>query len=329
MRRREFITQIGGGILGAAVRSVALRAEPAAGKPAKIGFLYPGPEAVAQSRSALLLEGMRSEGIDPQTVTLMVRGTDGDTARIGPLFDELIAAKPDLLIPVGPPVTRVAHATNKTIPMVTFDMETDPIEAGWLQSYAHPGGALTGVFLDFPDFSTKWLELLKEAVPKLANIVVLWDPTTAMVQTKAVAEAARLVNVNSEVLEVRAQSEIPSVFAAASARRPDGMLILSSPVASIYSKDFADMALKYRLPAISIFANFPRAGGLMSYGPELADVYRETGIMAAKVLKGSKPADLPAERPSRFELVVNMLTAKAMNLTISPVMQQRADEVIE
>jgi putative ABC transport system substrate-binding protein len=107
------------------------------------------------------------------------------------------------------------------------------------------------------------------------------------------------------------------------------MLILSSPVASIYSKDFADMALKYRLPAISIFANFPRAGGLMSYGPELADVYRETGIMAAKVLKGSKPADLPAERPSRFELVVNMLTAKAMNLTISPVMQQRADEVIE
>jgi putative tryptophan/tyrosine transport system substrate-binding protein len=255
---------------------------------------------------------MRSEGIDPQTVTLMVRGTDGDSARIGPLFDELIAAKPDLLIPVGPPVTRVAHATNKTIPMVTFDMETDPIEAGWLQSYAHPGGALTGVFLDFPDFSTKWLELLKEAAPKLANIVVLWDPTTAMVQTKA-----------------RAQSEIPSVFAAASARRPDGMLILSSPVASIYSKDFADMALKYRLPAISIFANFPRAGGLMSYGPELADVYRETGIMAAKVLKGSKPADLPAERPSRFELVVNMLTAKAMNLTISPVMQQRADEVIE
>jgi len=199
MRRRDFIKGIAGSTIA---WPLAARAAPV-GKQVKIGFLYPGPEAVAQSRSALLLEGLRSEGIDPQSVTLIVRGTDGDTARIGPLLDELIAAEPDLLIPVGPPVARAAHAIVKTIPMVTFDMETDPIEAGWLQGYAHPGGNMSGVFLDFPDFSTKWLELLKEAVPKLANIVVLWDPTTAMVQTKAVADAARLVNVNSEVLEVR------------------------------------------------------------------------------------------------------------------------------
>jgi putative ABC transport system substrate-binding protein len=322
MRRRDFIKGIAGS-------TIAWPHAAHAGKLVKIGFLYPGPEAVAQSRSALLLDGLRSEGIDPQSVTLIVRGTDGDTARISPLLDELIAAHPDLLIPVGPPVTHAAHTTVKTIPMVTFDMETDPIGAGWLQGYAHPGGNMTGVFLDFPDFSTKWLELLKEAVPKLANIVVLWDPTTGMVQTKAVADAARLVSVNSEVLEVRAASEIPSVFAAANARQPDGMLLLSSPIASIYSKDFAELALKYHLPAISIFSNFARAGGLMSYGPKLADVYHETGIMAAKVLKGTKPADLPAERPSRFELVVNMLAAKVMNLTIPPEMQLRADEVIE
>jgi len=212
---------------------------------------------------------------------------------------------------------------------VTVDLESDPVENGWLQSYAHPGGNLTGVFADFPDFSAKWLELLKEIVPGLAKLVVLWDPTTATVQTKAVAAAAQLVNVKTEVLEFKSPSEFEAVFDAASARRPDGLLLLSSPLVSVYSKQLAELALKHRLPAISLFSSFARAGGLISYGPNPDEVFREAGVMAAKVLKGTKPADLPAERPTRFELVVNLKTAKVFGLTIAESFLVRADEVIE
>jgi putative tryptophan/tyrosine transport system substrate-binding protein len=138
-----------------------------------IGFLYPGPEAVAKSRSVLLLAGLASEGLhELDQITLLIRASGGDEAQVGPLLNELLASKVDLLIPAGPAVTRAAHAATKSVPIVTYDLESDPVESGWLQSYAHPGGNLTGVFSDFPNFSTKWLELLKETVPGLAYLVV-------------------------------------------------------------------------------------------------------------------------------------------------------------
>jgi putative ABC transport system substrate-binding protein len=285
---------------------------------------------VAKSRRVPLLDGLRSEGFrEPDQVTLVTRATNGDLTRISPLLNELIAEKVDVLIPLGPPLTRAAHALTTSVPIVTFDLETDPVESGWIQGYAHPGGNITGVFSDFPDFSAKWLELLKEAVPDCAHIVVLWDPATTTVQTKAIAVVAQQVHVDIEVLEIKGSAELDAVFETVNARHPDGLLILSSPVVSIYSKRFAELALKYRMPAISLFSNFARNGGLISYGPKLDDLYRETGAMAGKVLKGTKPADLPAERPTRFELIVNMQTAKALNLTMPTSILLRADEVIE
>ena len=181
----------------------------------------------------------------------------------------------------------------------------------------------------FSEFGTTWLGLLKQAIPALAGIVVLGDPSTSTVQTKAVASAAQRLGVKIEILQVKTPAELGAVFEAASAHKPDGLLMLSSPIMGIYAKRCADLAQKYRLRAISLFSDFVRAGGLMSYGPNVSDLYREVGVMAGKVLKGTKPANLPAERPTRFELLINLKTAKALNLEIPDTLLARADEVIE
>jgi len=159
--------------------------------------------------------------------------------------------------------------------------------------------------------------------------VALWDPATSTVQPRAIASAVRSVGAKTEVLEIKSFSDLDGTFESASARRPDGLLILSSPIVSVNSKQLAELSLKHRLPAIFLFANFARTGGLIAYGPNLEDLYRETGAMAGKILKGAKPADLPAERPTRFDLVVNLKTAKALNLTMPTSMLLRANEVIE
>jgi putative tryptophan/tyrosine transport system substrate-binding protein len=325
MRRRDFVLGTVGVLSG---RSFAW-AESRNAIP-KVGFLFPGPEDVVKSRSVLLLEGLGSEGFHaPDQVTLVTRATGGDDARIVPLLKEMIAEGVDILIPTGPSSMRAAHELTRIIPIVTFDLESDPIESGWLDGYAHPGGNVTGVFSDFPEFGSKWLQLLKETIPGCSNVVVLWDPATSTVQPKAIASAAKSVDVKTEVLEIKSFSDLEATFEAASARRPDGLLILSSPIMSISSKQLAQLALKFRLPAISLFASFARSGGLISYGPNLEDLYRETAAMAGKILKGAKPADLPAERPTRFDLVVNLKTAKVLNLTMPTSMLLRANDVIE
>ena len=208
-------------------------------------------------------------------------------------------------------------------------VELDPIESGLLKSLAHPGGNVTGVFLDLPEFSTALLELLKQAMPSLTSIVVLLDPATYTAQRKAVVAAAQRLKITTEVIGVRTPDEFDAAFEAATARRPDGLLMLSAPLLSIYSKRLAELTLKHRLPAVSMFSSFARAGGLMSYGPNLDDLYRKVGVMAGKILKGTMPADLPVERPARFEMVVNLKAAKALDLNISNLLLARADEVIE
>ena len=279
-----------------------------------------------------MMEGLHSQGFsDPEQVIVMVRATGGDPARIAPLLAELVASKIDILLPMGGlTLALAAEAAAANIPIVTFDFELDPVESGLLKSLAHPGGNVTGIFLDLPELSTLWLELLKQAVPELASIVVLWDPTMpARAQYKAVLKAAQRFNITTEVMEVKAPAELDAVFRAASARSPHGLLMLTAPFMSIYSKNIAELTLKYRLPAISMFPTFARAGGLMGYGPNLEDLYREVGVMTGKILKGAKPADLPAERPARFELVVNLKTAKALDLNLSNLLLARANEVIE
>ncbi|MGV7217299.1 ABC transporter substrate-binding protein [Bradyrhizobium sp. UFLA05-112] len=325
MRRRDFVF----GTVGALVSPAFVAAE-ARSPVRKVGFLFPGPEDLLKSRRVWLLEGLGSEGFhEPDQIVLVTRASGADEASIVPLLKELISEGIDVLITTGPSNMRAAHALTRTIPIVTFALDGDPVEADWLGSYAHPGGNITGVFADFPEFSSKWLELLKEAIPGCATVVDLWDPATSIVQPTAVANAAQSAGVRTETIEIKSFADLEGAFAAASARRPDGLLILSSPIVSINSKQMAELSLKYRLPAVSPFANFARAGGLMSYGPNLEGIYRQTASMAGKILQGAKPADLPAERPTRFDLVVNLKTAKALNLTMPTSMLLRTDEVIE
>jgi putative tryptophan/tyrosine transport system substrate-binding protein len=325
MRRRDFLF----GIVGSLACPGFVRAESRNTVP-KIGFLFPGPEDAVKLRKVLLLEGLSGEGFhEPDQFKLITRATGGDDARIVPQLKEMIDEGVDILIPTGPSSMRAARALTSTIPIVTFDLESDPIESGWLSGYAHPGGNVTGVFSDFPEFSSKWLELLKETIPSCSNVVALWDPATSTVQPRAIADAAKSFGVKTEVLEIKSFSDLEATFEVAGARRPDGLLVLSSPIVSISSKQIAELALQHRMPAISLFANFARTGGLISYGPNLEDLYRETAAMAARILKGVKAADLPAERPTRFDLVVNLKTAKVLNLTMPTSMLLRANEVIE
>ncbi len=325
MRRRDVI-----GLMGAAAAwPLGAAAQQSRSLP-RIGFLFPGPDALAVARSAPMLEGLRSAGIDaPSQATMVIRATGGDPARVEPLLADLIADKVDVIVPLSPQMVRAARAAKSTIPLVTFDLESDPIESELLASFAHPGGNLTGVFLDFPDFSRVCFQFLKEAVPGLSEMVVIWDPNTSTVQTRAVAAAVKGADVKIDILEVRSPAGLDAVFDAASALRPDGAMLLSSPIMSIFSKEMAQLAIKHRLPAISLFANFARTGGLMSYGPDLDALYRKVGVLVAKVLKGEHPADIPAERPDRFELVLNMKTATDLALTIPNTLLARADQVID
>jgi ABC-type uncharacterized transport system substrate-binding protein len=192
-----------------------------------------------------------------------------------------------------------------------------------------PGGNITGVFLDFPDFTAKWVELLVESNPKLSRAAVLWDPITGPVQIDSVKRAAGSLNIQLEVLEVRRTSDFEAAFSTAIQRNAGAMVLLSAPLISANVQVLAELCVRHRLPAITLFPDFARTGGLLAYGPNLLGLYRRVGVLAGKVLRGTAPADLPIERPTKFELVLNLRTADALGMSIPPSLLLRADEVIE
>jgi putative tryptophan/tyrosine transport system substrate-binding protein len=325
MKRRDFIT-----LLGATMAwPLAARAQEPP-KVAKIGFLYPGPVAVATSRVQALLEGLRTVGYrTPEQIALVLRTADGDASRLAPLAAEIIASEVNVIFGSGSAAVQALRSATVTIPIIALDLESDPVAAGMAASFAHPGGNITGLFFDFPDFTPKWLEFLKEATPQLSKVAVLWDPATAPIQLKAVENAAELLRLKLEILEVSTRLEFDQAFLTARQRNADALLMLSSAVFSINVRPAAELALRYRLPAITLFPDFARVGGLMAYGPNILDTFRESGVMVGKVLTGTPPADLPIQLPTTFELVVNLQTAKALGITIPTSILVRASEVIE
>src|SRR5215218_8662628 len=272
MRRRNVIV----GLAGAAAWLLAARAQQP-GKVPKIGFLYPGPVAASTARIDAILAGLREVSYrESRQVELVSRIADGNSTKLSTLAEELVRQEIDLIIAVSTAAIRMAQAATATttpiIPIIGHDLETDPVASGLIESYARPGGQITGVFFDFPEIRSKWMELLQEAIPSLGSVAMLWDPVSGPAQKKAAESAADRLNLRVKIFEVRTTTELGDAFLAASREGVGAVLVLSSPFFGTHPNLLADSALRHRLPTITLFPDFARAGGLMAYGPNLLDL---------------------------------------------------------
>jgi len=241
----------------------------------------------------------------------------------------LVNNRVEAIVAAAPAAVQAAAGATTSIPVIAIDLESDPVASGFVRSLARPGGNVTGVFLDFPDFSAKCLQLLIETVPTLSGVGLLWDPSTGVLQLKAVEAAAQAFGISAQVFEARRAADIAEAFYVLDRSRFQGLLLLSSPLIAGNPQLIADLAIRRNLPTISLFPEIARAGGLIGYGPLIQDLFRQVGGMARKVLQGAKVAELPAERPTRFQLVANLKTAKLIGITLPSSILLRADEVIE
>jgi putative ABC transport system substrate-binding protein len=299
-------------------------------KAARIGWLRSAPETPEVRRDLdAFTQELRDHGYSVgQNVTIAFRSPTERTTPLSALMGELLQFQADVIVTGGPAATEAARQATTTVPIVATDLERDPVASGLVERYSHPGGNLTGVFLDFPAFSGKWLELLREVVPGLARVAVLWDPATGPMQLRGLESAARPVGVQLHVLEVRRVDDFAGAFRAAMPAQPDAVIALSSPLVSNHRQYLAALAVTHRLPAITLFPSFAREEGLMAYGPDITDIFRQAARLVVKILHGAKPADLPIERPMQFKLVINLKTAQDLGLTIPPTLLMLADEVI-
>ena len=321
--RRNFITLLGG---AAAAWPLAARAQQPGGKLPRIGSISNFPNENFEA----FIQGLREAGhVDGQNMLLETRFYAGVLDRIDEFTSELVALKCSVILATAPyAVQAVMKATSK-IPIVGIDLESDPVANGWVKSLARPGGNLTGFFLDIPELGGKQIELLKEAVPTVARLAVLWDATIGTVQFGATETAARPSGVTLESFPIRNVEDIKDAIERAARERVHGLVVLTSPLIFNQRSQIADLALKTRLPTISLFNSFPKVGGLMAYGPSLALMFKRAASYVDRILSGANPGELPIERPSKFELVINLKTAGALGLTVPPTLLARADEVIE
>lgn len=325
MKRREFIVLLGGVIAWPLVAQGQQTS-----KIRTVGFLYPGTAAAAPSRIAAFLAGLRAGGFrEPEDVEIVAKASGGDAALLDAMTADLVKRKVDLILAISPTAVRSARSATTTIPILASDLESDPVDSGFIASVRRPGGNVTGVFLDFPDFSKKWLELLKETVPQLTSVGVFWDPATGATKLKAVEAAAQTLKLKLEIIELHKRADLESAFQSPELRGVGGLLFLSSPIIGTNTKILADLTLAQRLPAVTLFTDFARDGGLMAYGPNLLAVFRQSGVLAAKILRGDTPAELPIETPTKFEFVLNLKTAKILGAHVPASVLLRADEVIE
>lgn len=230
----------------------------------------------------------------------------------------------------GPYRISLALKAATTVPIVAVDLESDPVASGFAKSLARPGGRITGVFLDLPELGGKQIQLLREIVPSLRRVGILWDEGVGRLQYDATAQAALVARLTPVSLPYRtpASSAISAAFDRARAERIDALVILTAPTISDHLSQIAELALRIRLPAISPFNRFPEAGGAVAYGPDLLDLFRQLADYVDRILKGASPGDLPIQRPSRFFLIVNVKTTKAIGVTVPQSVLLRADEVI-
>jgi putative ABC transport system substrate-binding protein len=323
MRRREFIGLIG----GAAAWPLAARAQQGAGKPV-VGFL-------SSASAATTLEGYRlgleeTGYVEGRNLAIESRWSGGHYESLPALAEELVKAGVSVIIAGDLPATLAAKAATATTPIV-FIMGADPVALGIVASLNRPGGNMTGVMQVFGTLGVKRLELLREVMPAPGLIALLTNPSNRNARDNlgAVLAGAHGIGQSAEAFSASTNSEIDMAFAAFVARGARGLLVLDHPFFRAQTDQLVGLAAQHTIPAIYYARSFVLAGGLISYGPNLPDLYRLAGGYAGRILKGDKPSDLPVTRPTKFELVINLKTAKALKLDISPTLLARADEVIE
>jgi putative ABC transport system substrate-binding protein len=277
------------------------------------------------------LQGLRALGyVEGQNIALEIRWAEGQLERLPALAAELVRLPVDVIVTHGVYGVRAARDATSTIPIV-MAWVGDADGYGFVASLARPGGNITGLSFQSDELSGKWLEILKEALSSLARVAVLWDPTTAVNQLKAIESFGRAVGVQLHVLEVGGPEDFDGAFAAANTARAAGLVMLASIVLSRHSKRLAELATRHQLPAIYYHRRFAEEGGLLAYGPQESDPswgWQRAAVFVDKILKGAKPADLPVERPRRFELVINLKTAQALGLTLPSHLLALADEAL-
>jgi len=315
------------GILAAplAVQAQGLRNVP------KIGYLVLSPLADPPSAERrAFLEALRDLGyVVGRNIIIEYRSAAWNRELLPDLAAELVELRVDVMVAV-PGATDAAREATKTIPIVV-PAANDPVESGLVASLARPGGNITGTAVSTTDLAGKRVQLVKEAFPKLSRVAVLWSPgyEAAPLQWKETQAAARVLGVTLQSLEVKDPREFPGAFSAMTRKRPDALLTFISPLTTAYRPIIVEFATKNRLPTIFAGREAVEGGGLMSYAPNVPDMFRRAAIYVDKILKGAKPGDLPVEQPTKFELVINLKTAKALGLTIPPSILARADEIIQ
>jgi len=325
MRRREFITLLG----GVAAVPFAAHAQQA-GKIHRVGLLWDSPDVFADEIEAFR-QGLRDLGyVEDRNLVIEYRWGKGKPDRMQALAEELVRLKVDVIVAPSSIYTEAAKQATSTIPII-FMSHADPLGSGHVANLAYPGGNATGLSLMMPETTVKGLELFKEVVPTLSRVAVIFDPATPSHRPslKAAEAAGPKLSLRIQPVPVRSATEYESAFSSIVRERADGVLVLSTPLFIAGAKQLAHLAMAHKLPSLFGPSHNVQAGGLMSYSPDRAEQWRGAAIYVDKILKGAKPAELPVQQPTKFELVINLKTANALSLTVPPSLLSRADKVIE
>jgi putative tryptophan/tyrosine transport system substrate-binding protein len=326
LRRRDFITLVGG---MAASWPLGARAQQPAKLPT-IGFLSPNTASAQSEWTAAFVQRLRELGwIEGRTVAIEYRWAEGRVERLAEIVTELVRLKVDVIVTAGTPAIAAAKQATAVIPIV-FAVEGDPIATGLVASLARPGGNVTGLSLQNTDLAGKRLELLREVVPSLRRLAVLANVgfPAAVLDMGQVQAMASTIGLEVTTLELRRAADIAPAFAALKGRA-DALYVCGDPLVATNRIRINTLTLGARLPTMHVMRELVDAGGLMSYGPNFPDLFRRAADFVDKIMRGTKPADIPVEQPTKFDLVVNLITAQALDITVPPTVLARADEVIE
>jgi putative tryptophan/tyrosine transport system substrate-binding protein len=315
--------------LGLLLASLTSEAQQSVKTTHRIGLLIGSSESFATPYIEIFQQALRALGYVERSVAIECRYADGHYDRLPALAADLVRLKVDIVVTEGTPPTRAAMQATTTIPIV-MTVTGDPVAAGLVRNLARPGGNVTGASFFFPEIAAKRLQLLKEMIPSLSRVTVVWNPSNAVhgPAVEAVQTAAKALGIEVQHVKIQAPADIDGALVAISRRR-ESVVVLEDAMINVYSTQIAQLAARRRLPAVFGLTTFAEAGGLMAYGPNRPELWRRAATFVDKILRGAKPGELPVEQPVRFDLALNVRAAQELRLTIPPSLLLRADQLIQ